>query len=152
MSSQQCFSHAVASPGWGHHKGTPGSGRSWATPSSPLQGPRCIPNPGRCRKSQTNGTHYAGSHSLSQPHSGTQELCFPSLLFLFIIFLAFWPHPLGTGLSGSQLPKMPFLFIRCAHAHCPCLVTVGDGVGYPVRPEPQELPFDGRVGGGERDT
>lgn len=54
------------------------------------------------------GTHYSGSHSLSQPRSGTQEPCFPSLLFLFIIFLAFLPHPLETGLPGDSFLRCPF--------------------------------------------
>lgn len=48
------------------------------------------------------GTHYSASHSHSQPHSGTRALLFSSLLFLFIIFLAFWPHPLRTGLPGRM--------------------------------------------------
>lgn len=64
------------------------------------------------------GTHYSASHSHSQPHSGTRALLFSSLLFLFIIFLAFWPHPLRTGLPGAY--GSPFLFLCCAHIHSPC--------------------------------
>lgn len=68
------------------------------------------------------GIHYSASHSHSQLHSGTRALPFSSLLFLFIIFLAFWPHPLRTAPPPSLWkPFSPPLL--CPHPLLVCTLA-----------------------------